>query len=57
MKYEIKGDLTKVTFEKEDQRPKPRPERGESRGETVICQPEGGCQSIAWPPRESKKTE
>jgi hypothetical protein len=56
MKYEIKGDLTKVTFEKEDQRPKPRPEGGEYRGETVICQPEGGCKTIGWP-KQGKKCE
>lgn len=57
MKYEIKGDVTQVTYEAGDQLRKPAREQGEFGGETIICQPEGGCQSIAWPPRESKKTE
>lgn len=57
MKYEIKGDSTQVTYEAGDQLRKPAREQDEFGGETIICQPEGGCQSIAWPPRESKKSK
>jgi hypothetical protein len=57
MKYEIKGDLTQITYETKDQNRKPPREQDESRGETIICQPKGGCNVIAWPPREGKKIE
>jgi hypothetical protein len=57
MKYEIKGNSTQVTYEIEDQHRKLSREQDESRGETIICQPEGGCNVVTWPPKESKKFE
>jgi len=57
MKYEIKGNSTQVTYETKDQQRKPRREQDEFHGETIICQPKGGCKAIGWPPKESKKSK
>lgn len=57
MKYEIKGDSTQVTYETKDQQRKPAREQEEFHGETIICQPGGGCNPIVWPPKKSNKSE
>ena len=57
MKYEIKGELTQVIWEAEDQKRKPVQEQDEFPGETIICHPEGGCDRIVWPPKEIKKSK
>lgn len=57
MKYEIKGDSTQVIYETRDQQRKRAIGQDEFRGETIICQPEGGCETISWPPKETTKSK